>query len=214
MIKLVYLSPTLDNGIPKNPGDTKFFNERNLDSIKELKGMLVPSNPISNKIAIVPEHQHIYQLALSYFNLDELPLSNVYNSNELLNPIELEENNSFITETQVVIKRIEPKIETQSLIEQDSNNNLLQPSKEVETVLSTSKEIKQDTQEEEETYSLSDEINIRKLELESTHHTKIKNLAEQYGLIYNNKELTIKAILQREFGDTAKSLEQEYLLSY
>ena len=109
MIKLVFLVPAVFEGTPKNPGDTKFFDEQSLDSIKELKGILSLSNSLSNKVSIIPEHQSIYQLALSYFGLDELPMSVTHDSIELLNPIDAISDNSFIKDTQVVVKKIENK---------------------------------------------------------------------------------------------------------
>ena len=207
MIKLVYLSPVIHDGFPKNPGDTKFFDETNLDSLKELKSILSISNPLSNKVSIVPEHQQIYQLALSYYDLEGLPLSTTHTSVELLTPLEIEGNNPFISETQVAVKRIQstpitPEEENINAVEELVDIPLISSIEDIEI-----KEI------ESQNYSLVDEVNARRKELDSTHHTKIKNLAEQYGLTYTNKDSAVKAILYKEFEETALSLGQESVLN-
>lgn len=204
MIKLVYLSPVVHDGFPKNPGDSRFFDETNLDSLKELKSILSISNPLSNKVAIVPEHQQVYQLALSYYDLEGLPLSTTHTSIELLNPLDVEDMNPFIKEAQVVTKRIQQPIKEevhQEVIEEVVYTPSLPPIESVEVV------------EESETYSLVNEINARRKELDNTHHTKIKNLAEQYGLTYTNKDSAVKAILYREFEETALALGQKDILN-
>lgn len=219
MIKLVFLVPAVFEGIPKNPGDTKFFDEQSLDSIKELKGILSLSNSLSNKVSIIPEHQSIYQLALSYFGLDELPMSVTHDSIELLNPIDATSDNSFIKDTQVVVKKIENKSQEPQSINQGVKLKEIQPEFTQivlpEVAVLEPKTILEDNSQdnsENSTYSLSDELNQRRVELESTHHTKVKNLAEQYGITYVNKDSAIRAILHKEFEETAISLGQEEVL--
>lgn len=219
MIKLVFLVPAVFEGTPKNPGDTKFFDEQSLDSIKELKGILSLSNSLSNKVSIIPEHQSMYQLALSYFGLDELPMSVTHDSIELLNPIDAISDNSFIKDTQVVVKKIENKSQEPQSINQSVKLEEIQPEStqivlpEV-SVLEPNTILEDNSQDNSEnsTYSLSDELNQRRVELESTHHTKVKNLAEQYGITYVNKDNAIRAILHKEFEETAISLGQEEVL--
>lgn len=219
MIKLVFLVPAVFEGTPKNPGDTKFFDEQSLDSIKELKGILSLSNSLSNKVSIIPEHQSMYQLALSYFGLDELPMSVTHDSIELLNPIDAISDNSFIKDTQVVVKKIENKSQEPQSINQVVKLEEIQPEStqivlpEV-SVLEPNTILEDNSQDNSEnsTYSLSDELNQRRVELESTHHTKVKNLAEQYGITYVNKDNAIRAILHKEFEETAISLGQEEVL--
>lgn len=219
MIKLVFLVPAVFEGTPKNPGDTKFFDEQSLDSIKELKGILSLSNSLSNKVSIIPEHQSMYQLALSYFGLDELPMSVTHDSIELLNPIDAISDNSFIKDTQVVVKKIENKSQEPPSINQVVKLEEIQPEStqivlpEV-SVLEPNTILEDNSQDNSEnsTYSLSDELNQRRVELESTHHTKVKNLAEQYGITYVNKDNAIRAILHKEFEETAISLGQEEVL--
>lgn len=220
MIKLVFLVPAVFDGTPKNPGDSKFFNEQSLDSIKELKGILSVSNPLSNKVSIIPEHQSIYQLALTYFGLDELPMSVTYDSIELLNPLDAVPDNSFIKDTQVVVKKIEDKSKEIEVLNQNVELEQIQSQYELsslpETILldfKPSTEVNEEEIKEVDNYSLSNELNQRRIELESTHHTKVKNLAEQYQITYVNKDSAIRAILHKEFEETAKTLGQEDVLT-
>lgn len=177
------------------------------------------SNSLSNKVSIIPEHQSMYQLALSYFGLDELPMSVTHDSIELLNPIDAISDNSFIKDTQVVVKKIENKSQEPQSINQVVKLEEIQPEStqivlpEV-SVLEPNTILEDNSQDNSEnsTYSLSDELNQRRVELESTHHTKVKNLAEQYGITYVNKDNAIRAILHKEFEETAISLGQEEVL--
>lgn len=230
MIKLIYLSPTLEEGKPKNPGDTKFFDEYNLESIKALSALLVPSNPISNKVRIAPEHQQAYQLALSYHGLEDLPLGANYLSDDLLIPMTPAEDNPFIKESQVVVNRItntnkssieEVTIEHVNEVlnpvitsHSEPNPELIPPESNYILPKSSDEEsLKEVVDEEASTYSLPEELNARRVELENTHHSKVRALAEQYGLAYTNKESGIKAILRKEFEETAIALGQEDLLN-
>jgi hypothetical protein len=222
MIKLVFLVPAVFDNIPKNPGDSKFFDEQSLDSIKELKNILSLANPLSNKVSIIPEHQSIYQLALTYFGLDELPMSVTHDSIDLLDPLENVPDNSFIKDTQVVVKKIENKSKEIEVLNQNTELEQIQSQYELaslpETILLDFKLIQEvkdsnnEKEQEEDNYSLSNELNQRRIELESTHHTKVKNLAEQYGITYVNKDNAIRAILHKEFEETAKTLGQEDVL--
>lgn len=216
MIKLIYLSPTLHDGIPKNPGDSRVFDEFNIDSLMELKGLLSPDNPLSNKVCISPEHQHVYQSALSLYRLDELPLTTNHTSPDLLKPVVVDQTNPFIEETQVVVKRLQEKLseESKDNTKVTESPALPEENKEPESLsLPPTQEVPvEESKEEESEYSLIDEINLRRNELDNTHHSKIRSLAETYGITYTNKESAIKSILRKEFQESAESLNQTELL--